>query len=122
MKKKTLEQRSYVAAERRFGPNDSKKVTVPRYVLKDWFRHGWMFGFIAASRQNSPATTRRLKKIAADRLIGMCKAADERDALRKLLQHMLDVAENADETGYVTDAGFVDLDALHAEVRAALTP
>jgi len=42
--------------------------------------------------------------------------------LRALLQHMLDVAENADETGYVTDAGFVDIDELHAEVREALSP
>lgn len=39
---------------------------------------------------------------------------------RALLQQMLDVAENADETGYVADVGFVDLDKLHAEVRAAL--
>ncbi len=29
-------------------------------------------------------------------------------------------SENADETGYVTDVGFVDLDKLHAEVRKAL--
>jgi hypothetical protein len=40
--------------------------------------------------------------------------------LQGLLQQMLDVAENADETGYVTDVGFVDLEKLHAEVRAAL--
>lgn len=40
--------------------------------------------------------------------------------IRSLLQKMLDVAENADETGYVTDVGFVDLGKLHAEVRAAL--
>lgn len=40
--------------------------------------------------------------------------------LRSLLQQMLDVAENADETGYVADVGFVDLDKLHAEVRTAL--
>lgn len=40
--------------------------------------------------------------------------------LRKLLQQMLDVAENADETGYVPDVGFVDLDKLHAKVRTAL--
>ncbi len=44
----------------------------------------------------------------------------ENAKLRELLKHMLDVAENADETGYVTDAGFVDLDELHAEVRSAL--
>ncbi len=44
----------------------------------------------------------------------------ERTTLRSLLQQMLDVAENADETGYVTDVGFVDLDKLHAKVRAAL--
>ncbi len=40
--------------------------------------------------------------------------------MEPLLQSMLDVAENADETGYMTDVGFVDLDKLHAEVRAAL--
>lgn len=40
----------------------------------------------------------------------------------KLLQQMLDVAENADETGYVTDVGFVDLEKLHNEVRAFLQP
>lgn len=48
-------------------------------------------------------------------------AANEREkALRGKLQQMLDVAENADETGYVTDVGFVDLDKLHDEVRAIL--
>jgi hypothetical protein len=40
--------------------------------------------------------------------------------LRELLTQMLNVAENADETGYVTDVGFVDLDKLHETVRAAL--
>lgn len=44
------------------------------------------------------------------------------ERLRSLLQQMLDMAENADETGYVTDVGFVDLDKLHAEVRSALSP
>lgn len=38
----------------------------------------------------------------------------------RLLKKMLDVAEIADETGYVEDCGFVDLDKLHAEVRAAI--
>lgn len=36
------------------------------------------------------------------------------------LEQMLNVAENADETGYVQDCGFVDLDKLHANVRAAI--
>lgn len=40
--------------------------------------------------------------------------------IRALLEQMLNVAENADETGYVTDVGFIDLDKLHEEVRAAL--
>lgn len=35
---------------------------------------------------------------------------------------MLNVAENADETGYVADVGFVDLDKLHEKVRAMITP
>jgi DNA repair exonuclease SbcCD ATPase subunit len=42
--------------------------------------------------------------------------------LASLLEQMLNVAENADETGYVTDCGFIDLDKLHAEVRSALAP
>ena len=41
-------------------------------------------------------------------------------ATASLLEQMVNVAENADETGYVTDCGFVDLDKLHAEVRAAI--
>lgn len=40
--------------------------------------------------------------------------------MQSLLQQMLDVAENCDETGYAPDVGFVDTDKLHAEVRAAL--
>ena len=42
------------------------------------------------------------------------------ERMRSLLEQMLNVAENADETGYVTDCGFVDLDKLHANVRAAI--
>lgn len=41
-------------------------------------------------------------------------------ALLELLQQMLDVAENADETGYVTDVGFLNLDKLHEQARAAI--
>lgn len=55
---------------------------------------------------------------AYDRVARMIHAREI--ALRSLLQQMLDVAENADETGYVADAGFVNLDKLHAEVRRAL--
>ena len=40
--------------------------------------------------------------------------------LTDLLEQVLVAAENADETGYVTDLGFVDLDALHAKARAAI--
>lgn len=39
---------------------------------------------------------------------------------RDLLQRMLDVSENCDETGYADGVGFVDIDKLHAEVRAAV--
>lgn len=53
---------------------------------------------------------------------GIREVVEENTKLRSLLQQMLDVAENADETGYVTDVGFVDLDKLHAEVREALKP
>lgn len=44
----------------------------------------------------------------------------ESKALRELLEQMLNVVENADEIGYVTDVGFVDLDKLHNVVRAAI--
>lgn len=51
---------------------------------------------------------------------------EERDQLRaelaearELLQSMLNVAENCDETGYADGYGFVDVDALHEKVRAA---
>jgi hypothetical protein len=58
-----------------------------------------------------------------DRLVIDCRAnKDEADELRGLLQQMLDVAENADETGYVDGVGFVNLEKLHGEVRDALTP
>jgi len=55
----------------------------------------------------------RSELVAADKIT---------ERIRSLLQQMLDVAENADETGYVTDVGFVDLDKLHAEVRACFSP
>jgi hypothetical protein len=55
----------------------------------------------------------RTELVAADKIT---------ERIRSLLQQMLDVAENADETGYVTDMGFVDLDKLHSEVREALSP
>lgn len=48
------------------------------------------------------------------------KVVGQRDTLRALLEQMLNVAENADETGYVTDCGFIDLDKLHELVRAEL--
>ncbi len=43
-----------------------------------------------------------------------------RDEFATLLEQMVDVAECADETGYVEDLGFVDLDALHKKVRDLL--
>jgi hypothetical protein len=56
-------------------------------------------------------------------------AADARDnlwvkycTLESLLQQMLHVAENCDETGYADGVGFVDIDKLHEEVREALSP
>lgn len=51
---------------------------------------------------------------------GQIKCGERVGKLESLLQQMLDVAENCDETGYADGAGFVDLDKLHAEVRAAL--
>lgn len=55
----------------------------------------------------------------------ICRAVDrvrktDYESLRSLLEQMLAVAECADETGYVTDTGFVDLDELHTKVRDAL--
>lgn len=50
------------------------------------------------------------------------KLADKHDALITLLQQMLDVTENCDETGYADGVGFVDIDELHERVRAALSP
>ena len=35
-----------------------------------------------------------------------------------VIGELLFAAENADETGYVTDVGFLDLEALHAKARA----
>lgn len=80
---------------------------------------------------DTPKTDSRVFMILSDLQSGTRKVVDagfahdlarENAKLRSLLQQMLDVAENADETGYVTDVGFVDLDKLHEEVRAALKP
>ncbi len=46
------------------------------------------------------------------------KAENER--LRDIAKQLLFAAENADETGYVTDVGFIDLDVLHTEAHALL--
>lgn len=65
---------------------------------------------IAAALQSTPAT-------ASAELVAL------RAKVRKLADHleqMLNVAENADETGYVADCGFIDLDKLHAKVRTAI--
>lgn len=42
------------------------------------------------------------------------------ERLAPVLRDLLFAFENADETGYVTDAGFVDLDSLKEKARAAL--
>jgi len=55
-----------------------------------------------------------------DRRIGIALSAEGARNPRRLLQQMLDVAENRDETGYVDGVGFVDIDKLHAEVRSVL--
>jgi hypothetical protein len=44
----------------------------------------------------------------------------EHAELVELAKELLFAAENADETGYVTDVGFIDLDALHGKTRALL--
>lgn len=75
-----------------------------------------------------PTPTTEIPAIIADAKAAGCENADQIHGylaadvsrLRGLLEQMLNVAENADETGYVTDVGFVDLDKLHAEVRTAL--
>lgn len=61
------------------------------------------------------------KEVAQAVTAALAQHKAEAEKLRALLQQMLNVAENADDTGYVTDVGFVDLDKLHAEVRAAMS-
>jgi hypothetical protein len=46
--------------------------------------------------------------------------SDRVKELSTLVEELLFAAENADETGYVTDVGFIDLDKLHDRARAAL--
>lgn len=48
------------------------------------------------------------------------KLRTELAAARELMQQLLNVAENCDETGYADGVGFVDVDALHEKVRAWL--
>lgn len=40
--------------------------------------------------------------------------------LLSALEELLFAVENADETGYVTDCGFINLDAIHANAHAAI--
>ncbi len=40
---------------------------------------------------------------------------------REIITELLFAAENADETGYVTDVGFINLDELHEKARALTT-
>lgn len=41
-------------------------------------------------------------------------------ALLDALKNLLFAVENADETGYVTEHGFIDLDAINAAARSAV--
>ena len=43
------------------------------------------------------------------------------EAMRGALEMQLFIAENADETGYVTDVGFIDVDKEREKARAALS-
>lgn len=63
---------------------------------------------------------RRWKKLAIKRGKLLTGQQPEHAKLRSLLQQMLNVAENCDETGYIDGVGFVDVKKLHRKVRAAL--
>ena len=64
-------------------------------------------------KKKSPAKTKAARANAK-------KPRKTNGHLIDLLEQMLFAVENADETGYVTDVGFIDLDALHNKVRAAI--
>lgn len=43
------------------------------------------------------------------------------EGMAEAFSNLLGVSENADETGYIADAGFVDMDKMHELSHAALT-
>ncbi len=67
-----------------------------------------------------PEKIRLMQACALSEKQAKVERGDQVIVLQGLLQQMLDVAENCDETGYAEGVGFVDLDKLHNEVRAAL--
>ena len=68
----------------------------------------------------------RDKRLCAERLVACWNACAEIQnpaAIPDVVEackELLYTAENADETGYVTDHGFIDMDALFLKVRTAL--
>lgn len=71
----------------------------------------WSGGRFVTKRNAEEA---RLNSMANARLIAAAPA------LLEALEKLLFAVENADETGYVTDHGFIDLDAINEAARAAI--
>lgn len=76
----------------------------------------------ANERDQATTDLAAVKKLCLEYEERLTKAEGSNRKLSELLQQMLFVSENADETGYVTDVGFVDIDKLHNECREALKP
>jgi hypothetical protein len=76
----------------------------------------------------SPAAIRAAKRILSPRDVAteleyVARIIDQETPHAELVASLRDVlfaAQNADETGYVTDVGFLDLDAIHDKAHALL--
>jgi len=56
----------------------------------------------------------------AQRIVAAMNREAHHQRLLDALKNLIFAAENADETGYVTDVGFVDLYKIYAEAHAAI--
>ena len=74
--------------------------------------------------RKTPRTDVRTWKTATGETVVFASVAQdleiETQELAELVETLLNVAENADETGYVTDCGYVDIEKFHEEARALL--